>query len=104
MLYKRVVLLGGTFCQRLEPVGIVRDAILRSPLLHAYCHSVGNVTVQTGTVLYHVNHLLVHVLRQVFVHFLTVKYFFAEILSRTLTGCFYVERLLLERLSDNLKS
>ena len=104
MLDKRVVLLGGALCQRLEPVGIVCHAILRCPLLHAGSNGIGHLTVQTGAIVNHIYHLLVHVLRQVLVHLLTGEDLLSEILIRSLTGCFYVEGLLLEGLTDNLKS
>ena len=104
MLDKRVVLLGSTFGQGLEPVSIVSYAILGSPLLDTSSYSVGNSTIQTCAIVHHVNHFLVHVFRQVLVHFLTVKDLLAEILSWSLTWCFYVEWLFLECLTDNLKS
>ena len=104
MLDKRVVLLGSTLSQRLEPVRIVSDAILRSPLLHACSNSIGYISVKTSAIIHHVNHLLVHVLGQVLVHFLTIEDLLAKILARSLTWCFYVEWLLFECLSDNLKS
>ena len=104
MLNKRVVLLGSTLSQRLEPVCIVCYAILRGPLLHTLSHSIGYGTVETCSVVHYVNHLLVHVLRQVLVHLLTVEDLLAEILRGSLTWCFYIERLLLECLTDNLKS
>ena len=96
--------LSSTFGQGLEPVGIVRHAVLCCPLLHAGSHSIGNITVESGTIVHHVNHFLVHVFRQILVHFLTVKDLLAKILSGSLTWCFYVEWLLLECLADNLKS
>ena len=104
VLDERVVLLGGTLGQRLEPVCIVRHAILYGPLLHAGSHSVGHVAVEACTVVDDVDHLLVHVLRQVLVHLLTVEDLLSKILVRSLTGCFHVEGLLLECLADNLKS
>ena len=104
MLDKRVVLLGSTFCQRLEPVCIMGHTVLRGPLLHAFCHDIGHLTVQARAVVHHINHRLVDILWQILVHLLTVKDLFAKILSGSLTRCFYVERLLLESLTDNLKS
>jgi len=82
----------------------VGDAILRGPLLHAGSHSIGHGTVQTGTVVHHVDHLLIHVLGQVLVHFFAVENLASEIRGGSLRWCFYVEGLLLEGLTDNLKS
>ena len=104
MLYERVMLLGCSFGQWLEPVRVMRHAILRSPLFHAYSDSIGHAAVQTGTVVNDVKHLLVDLLGQVLIHLLAVKHFLSKILGGTLRRCFYVKRLLLESLSDNLKS
>ena len=83
---------------------IVCHTFLGSPLFHTCSYCIGDSAIQTCTIIHHVNHLLVHVLRQVLVHLLTVKDLFAKVLSGSLTGCFYVEWLLLECLTDNLKS
>ena len=40
MLDEGIVLLGSTFCQWLEPVGVVGNAILVSPLLDAFGYGV----------------------------------------------------------------
>ena len=104
MLDERVVLLSGSLCQRLEPVCIVSDPVLCCPLLHAGSNSIGNGPVETCAIINDVNHLLVHILRQVLVHLFAIENLLAEILARSLTGYFYVERLLLECLTDNLKS
>ena len=50
MLDEGIVLLGSTFCQWLEPVGVVGYAILVSPLLDAFGYGVGDVTVETSSV------------------------------------------------------
>ena len=104
MLYEGVVLLGSALGERLEPVGIVRHPVLRGPLLHAGGNGISYLTVEPCTVIHHVNHLFIHVLGQVLIHLLAVEDLAAEILRGSLTGCFYVERLLLESLTDNLKS
>ena len=104
MLDKRVVLLCGTLGEGLEPVCIVRHAILRGPLFHTFCHGIGYLTVETGTVVHHVYHLLVDILRQILVHLLAVEDLLSKILCGSFTWCFYVERLLLECFADNLKS
>ena len=104
MTDERVVLLGGTFRQRLEPMGIVCHAILLSPQHHACCHSVGHMTVELCAIVDHIYHLLINVLWQILVHFLAVEDVLAKILARSLNGSFNVERFFLECLSDNLKS
>ncbi len=85
-------------------MGVVCHPVLRGPLLHAGSHGVGHLALEASPILNDVNHLHVHVLGQVLVHFLTVEDLLSEILGRTVCGCFYVERLLLESLADNLKS
>ena len=75
VLDERVVLLGCSLRQRLEPVGVVGDTILCGPLLHAGSDNIGNLTIQTGTVVHHVDHLLKDILRQILVHLLTVEDF-----------------------------
>ena len=50
MLDEGIVLLGSTFCQWLEPVSVVGYAILVSPLLDAFGYGVGDVTVETCSV------------------------------------------------------
>ena len=104
MFYEGVVLLGSALRQRLEPVRIVCHAILRSPLLHAGSNSVSYVTFQTCTVVDDINHLFIDILWKIFIHLLTVEHLATVILRRSLTWCFYCERLLLERLSYYLKS
>ena len=85
-------------------MGVVGDTVLCGPLLHAGSDCIGNLTIQTGTVVHHIDHLLIDILRQILVHLLTVEDFLAKVLSGSLTWSFYVEGLLLECLTDNLKS
>ena len=86
MLDKRIVLLGSALGEWLEPVRVVGDAILGSPLFHASGYGIGYLSVESG------------------VHFLAVEDFLTEITGRSLCGGFYVEWLLLESLTYNLKS
>ena len=78
MLDKSIMLLSGTLCQRLEPVRIVCDTILVSPLLHACCYCVGNAAVELCTVVDDIDELVIHFRRKIFVHLLTVEHFLAE--------------------------
>ncbi len=104
MLHEGVVLLGSTLCQRLEPMRIVRYVHLLSPLLHACSHGVGYSSVQPCPVVHHVNHLVVDILRQIFVHLLAVEHVFTKELRRTFLGRFHFDWTLLERLFYYLKS
>ena len=79
MLHKSVVLFGSTFRQGLEPVRIVSDTHFHSPLLHAGSYGISDGAVQTGPVVHHVNHLVVYILGQVFIHLLAVEDILAEI-------------------------
>ena len=98
------MLLGSAFSQRLEPVSIMGDTVLCGPLLHAGSYCIGYLAIQVCTVVHHVNHLLIDVLRQVFIHLLAIEYFLAKVLCGSFTWNLYVEGLLLECLTDYLKS
>ena len=104
MFNKRVVFFCRSFRQRLEPVRIVCHAVFCGPLFHTCCHSIGYLAIKSCAIVNHIDHLLIHVLGQVLIHLFAVKDLLTEILIRSLCGCFYVERLLLECLTDNLKS
>ena len=73
-----IVLLGSALGQRLEPVGIVGDAHLHGPLLHAGSYCIGDGTVQTSTIVNHINHLVVNLSGQVFIHLLLGEDILAE--------------------------
>ena len=45
VLDKSVMFLGSAFCQGLEPVCVVCHSLFVGPLLHAFCHSIGNRAV-----------------------------------------------------------
>ena len=104
VLDEGVVLLGSPFSERLEPVGVVGDAIFGSPLLHTCCHSICYVAVEACTIVNYVNHLLIHILWQVLVHLFAVEHFLSKILTRSSFWSLHVERLLTECLLNNLKS
>ena len=78
VLYEGIVLLGSALGQRLEPVGIMSDAHLHGPLLHAGSYCIGDGTVQTGTIVNHINHLVVNLSGQVFIHLLLGEDVFAK--------------------------
>ena len=98
------MLLGSTLRQGLEPVRIVSDTVLRCPLFHTGSHRIGNLTVETCAIVHHINHFLIHSLGKILVHLLTVENLLSKILRGSLYWIFYVEWLLLECLTDNLKS
>ena len=104
MLDEGVVLLCRAFGEWLEPVCVVRDAHLHSPLLHACGYRVGDAPVEACAVVHHVRHLRIDVGRQVVEHLVACKYILAEIFRRAFRRCLHVERLLLECLCDYLES
>ena len=104
MFDERVMFLGRAFCQGLEPVRIVRHAVLLGPRHHAGSHSIGHLAVEAGTIVDDIYHFIINVLRQVFIHLLAIEDMLAKVLLRSLAWYFYVKRLLLECLADNLES
>ena len=83
MLHESVMLLGCTFGERLEPVGIVCDSVLDSPGLDTFSHFVGYGTVERCSVINDVTHLFIYLRRKVLTHFLFVEDIFSEVLGRT---------------------
>ena len=104
MFHEGVVFLGCSLCQGLEPVGIVGGAHLQGPLFHTLSHCICDASVQTRTMVHHVDHLVIDIGRQVFVHLLTVEDVLTEILGRSFGGCFHLDGLFLEGLFHDLKS
>ena len=104
MLYEGVVLFCSSLGEWLEPVGVVCNAILVSPLLDAFGNSVSDRAVESSTVVDNVNEFLIDITWKVLVHFCTVEHVLSEILRRTLYWCHYVEGPFLESLCHNLKS
>ncbi len=104
VLYEGVVLLGGALGQRLEPVRVVRHAVLLGPLLHAGGHGVGYGAVEARAVVHHVDERVVDLRRQVLVHLGAVEHVLAEVFRRSFHRRDNFQRLLLERLFYNLKS
>ena len=104
MLDKRVVFFGSPFCQRLEPVCIVCDALFCGPLFHALSHGISHFSVESCPIVHHINHFLIDALGQVLIHFLTVEDLASEKLRWSVTWCGHVEWFFLESLADYLKS
>ena len=104
MLNECVVLLGCGVGKRLEPVSTMCYAKLHSPLLHAFSYLVGSCTIKWCAVVDYVKHLVIDLLRKILEHLLLVEYVLAEELRWTLCRCWDFDWLLLESLSDYLKS
>ena len=71
---EKPVLLGGGVGQRVEPVRVVGGAELHGPAFHALGYLVGNGAVHCGTVLHHVDHLVVYFRGEIACHLLLVEY------------------------------
>ena len=104
MLDEGVMLLCCTFCQGLEPVGVVRRTVFLCPLLHALCHGIGDGTVQTCSVVDDIHQLLIDVNRQVFVHLRAVEHILPVEFSRAFFGRADLEGAFPESFLDCFKS
>ena len=98
------MLLSSTLGEGLEPVCIVGGTHLQGPLFHPFCHGIGNGTVKGGPIVHHVDHLGVHVGRQVLPHLLTVEHVFPEIVGGSFRGCWHLEGFFLKGLFNDLES
>ena len=78
---ERVVLLGGRSGERLEPVTIVRGAVLERPLLHGEGHGVGDRRIQRQPPAHRPLELLEDVRRQPLEHHVAAEGERAELLS-----------------------
>ena len=104
MLHEGIVLFGSTFGQWLEPVCIMSYSIFLSPKLHAGSHSISDGTIQTSTIVYHIDEFLVHIRRKILVHLLAVEYILGKVLRRAHLWSFHLYRSFLKGLGYNLKS
>ena len=93
MLDEGIVLLGSTFCQWLEPVSIMCYAFLVSPLLDAFGYGVGDVTVETCSVVNDIYQFLIDICREILVHLLSVEYLLSEEFTWSLARSGYLNRL-----------
>ena len=93
MLDEGIVLLCSTFCQWLEPVGVVCYAILVSPLLDAFGYGVGDVTVETSSVVDDIYQFFIDICREILVHLLSVEYLLSEEFTWSLARSGYLNRL-----------
>ena len=104
MLDEGIVLLGCALGERLKPVCVVCDAILVSPLFHAFSHGISHGTVETCSVVDNVDEFFVHFAWQILVHLRTVEHVLTEELRRTFYGCDHFNCFLIESIGYNLKS
>ena len=79
-------------------------AVLHCPLLDTGSYSIGDGTIQTRTIVNHVDEFLIDILGKILIHLLTVKHLLAEILVRAFCGCLHFNGLFLKSLTYNLKS
>ena len=104
VLNKGIMLFGCAFREGLEPVGVVGDTILVGPLLHAFCHSVGNAAVQRGTVVDNVDEFLVDICGKILVHLSPIEHFLSEVLRGALQRGDHLNGLSGRCLFDGIKS
>ena len=104
VLHKSVMLFGGTFGQRLEPVCAMGYSQFHGPFLHTFGHLIGCFQIQRRTVVHYVAHFLICLCRQIFVHFLTCKDILRKKFRRTLFGFVKRHGLFLKSLTDYFKS
>ena len=84
MLDETVVLFCSTFCQRLEPMGVVSHSQADSPLLHALGNGISHRTVKRRSIVDDITHLVVSFGRKILIHLLLVEDELSEILAWTL--------------------
>ena len=83
MFNERIMFLGSTFCQWLEPVSIVSDSHFDGPTLHAVRYFVGDATVEGSSIVDNIDELCVYLARQVLEHLFAVEYILGEIFAGT---------------------
>ena len=88
-----VVLLGCASRQRLEPVRIVRSALIHSPLLHTCGYLVGNLAREGRSVIHRVEHSVVDGFVEITAHCGTVENLRAEVFRGASFGCLGSEGL-----------
>ena len=104
VFYEGIVLLGGTFGQRLKPVGDVGHTKLLCPFLHATCNLIGYRLLESGAVFYCITKLVVGLQRKILKHLLLVEHILAVILRRAFSWCFHFNGLFLEGLFNYIES
>ena len=90
------MLLGGTFGQRLEPVGDMGHSVGHRPFLHPAGHSVGGVAVEGHSVVYAFEQRLERRRIEVLVHLGPVEHKFSVVVGSLPGGILDFHRLLLE--------
>src|SRR5574344_449034 len=98
------MLLCSTLGKRLKPVRIMSYPVFFCPKLHARSHSVSDGTIQTITIINHIDEFLVNIRWEILVHLLAVEYILGEVFRRANLGSFHLYRSFLKGLGYNLKS
>ena len=80
---------GGSFGQRLEPVGIVGYSQFGCPAFHACGYFVGDAAVQRSAIVHSICQYGIDIARQVFDQFFTVDYLLGKVFTGPLGRCFY---------------
>lgn len=101
---KRIVLLGRTSRQGLEPMGIVVGTVLQRPLAHARRDTVGNLPREGRTVLHRIDKGVVSSLVQILAHGCAPEYPFPEIVRRTSFGSLHLDGGVVYGRIDHLES
>ena len=104
MLDEGIMLLGRTFCQWLEPMGVVGCPHILGPFLHTLSHRISDAAIETGTIVDDIDELCIDLSREVTIHLLAVENVFAEIRRGSFRGGRYLQGLLLEGLFYDLES
>ena len=99
-----VVLFGRTARQWLEPVGIVRSALIHSPLLHTRCDFGSDLTREWSAVVHRVEHSLVGLFVEIATHSGAVENLRAEVLRGASFGILGSEGLTVDSLLDHSES
>ena len=101
---KRIVLLGRTSRQGLEPMGIVVGTVLQRPLAHACRDTVGNLPREGRTVLHRIDKGVVSSLVQILAHGCAPEYPVPEIVRRTSFGSLHLDGGVVYGRIDHLES
>ena len=80
------MLLCGKTCHGVEPVGVVSNALLYSPVLHSGCDNIGNIGIKCSSHSLGLKKSLINVLGKSGLHCFLVKNIAAEIIGYILNS------------------
>ena len=86
MFHKGIMLLGCSIGQRLEPMGVMRNALFQSPHAHTCGDQVGHLAVDGNAIVDGVGKGLIGFLGEVLLHRLAIEDILSEILGYFLRG------------------